>query len=839
MSTSAITSLLSRWRSDVTLGGNITAWETIPARQPRFEPFPADLHPALCEQLRANSIRALYSHQTQAWKQARTGANIALATDTASGKTLAYNLPVLDALLRDSNARALYLFPTKALAQDQLAGLRGLLAQTPQPDSPITPATYDGDTPQSARAAIRQKARLIISNPDMLHIGILPRHASWADFFTNLRFIVIDEMHIYRGVFGSHIANVIRRLKRIANFYGAQPQFILTSATIGNPRQLAEKLIEAPLTLLNEDGSGRGPKHFLIYNPPIVDEDLGLRASMLAESVRLAEDVYTYGIQTILFGRTRRTVEVMLRYLADRIGERTPQAIRAYRSGYLPAHRREIERGLRSGSVRTVVATTALELGIDLGGMGATIQAGYPGTIAGSWQQAGRAGRGLETSLSILVASPSPADQFLARHPDYFFGRNPERALIQADNLLILLHHLQCAAFELPFEPNESFGHADPAQVAEILNLLHQSGNLYQSSEKYFWLGDGYPSAEISLRSASAQSVHLLNTATEPPTTIGDVDGEAACWMVHPGAVYLHEGEPYLVETLDLEQHRALMQPTQVDYFTRPRNEIEVQLLALREARREEWGEKAHGELAVISTVSGYQMLRWESLEKLGFHELDLPPARLHTSGYWLSLEEDSVERLRAAGLWRNDPNNYGPEWPQQRAIALTRDKHTCRVCGTRSDMQSLHVHHKIPFRAFDTPWQANRLENLVTLCPACHQRAESAVRVRSGLAGLSYVLGQIAPLFLMCDTRDLGQHSDPKAAFAAGCPSVVIYEMIPAGIGFSQQLFERHDELLAAAREIIEQCICTDGCPSCVGPGGEAGSGGKAETLAILKELK
>lgn len=839
MSTSAITSLLNRWRSDPALGGNITAWEQIPARQPRFEPFPDNLHPALRKQLQVSGIRALYCHQAQAWEQIRVGANLALATDTASGKTLAYNLPVLDALLRNPDSCALYLFPTKALAQDQLARLHSLLGQIPQRSAPVAPAAYDGDTPPSARQAIRKNSRLIISNPDMLHIGILPRHASWSEFFANLHFVVIDEMHIYRGVFGSHVANVIRRLKRIANFYGAQPQFILTSATIGNPRQLAEKLIEAPLTLLDDDGSERGPKHFLIYNPPIVDQDLGLRASMLAESVRLAEDVYTYGIQTILFGRTRRTVEVMLRYLADRIGERTPQAIRAYRSGYLPAHRREIEAGLRSGSVRTVVATTALELGIDLGGMGATIQAGYPGTIAGSWQQAGRAGRGLEASLSVLVTSPNPADQFLARHPDYFFGRNPESALIQADNLLILLHHLQCAAFELPFEHGESFGRADPAQVTEILNLLHQSGSLHQSNQKYFWLGEGYPSAEISLRSVSAQTIHLLNTAAEPPATIGDVDGEAACWMVHPGAVYLHEGEPFLVERLDLERHRALMQPTQVDYFTRPRHEIEVQLLALRAARRTRWGEKAHGELAVISTVSGYQMLRWESLEKLGFHELDLPPSRLHTAGYWLSLEAASVENLRQAGLWRNDPNDYGREWPRQRVAALTRDDYACRVCSTRSDAQGLHVHHKIPFRTFDTPWQANRLENLVTLCPTCHQRAESAVRVRGGLAGLSYVLGQIAPLFLMCDTRDLGQHSDPQAAFAAGRPSVVIYEMIPAGIGFSQQLFERHDELLTAAREVIEQCACADGCPSCVGPGGEDGSGGKEETLAILKELK
>ena len=405
--------------------------------------------------------------------------------------------------------------------------------------------------------------------------------------------------------------------------------------------------------------------------------------------------------------------------------------------------------------------------------------------------------------------------------------------------MLILLHHLQCALFELPFDAGENFGHADPAQVAEILNLLHQSGSSHISQDRYFWLGEGYPSAEISLRSASAQTIHLLNADRDQSTTIGEIDGEAACWMVHPGAVYLHEGEIFLVDELDFENHRALLHSAQVDYFTRPRRETEVQLLEKRAVLRDAWGEKAHGELAVISTVSGYQMMRWESLEKLGFHELDLPPSRLHTAGYWLYLEEHSVEHLREVGLWRNDPNDYGPNWFRQRAAALERDHHTCQVCGVHMESQVLHIHHKTPFRAFESSWQANQLENLVSLCPACHQRAESAVRVRSGLAGLGYVLGQIAPLFLMCDSRDLGVYSDPKAAFADGRPAVVIYEMIPAGIGFSQRLFECHDDLLAAAREVIQQCNCADGCPSCVGPGGEDGSGGKDETLAILSELQ
>ncbi|MBM3145088.1 MAG: DEAD/DEAH box helicase [Chloroflexi bacterium] len=850
----SLAALLSHWRSDPTIGGNIAAWETIPARAATFVPFPNDLHEGLAQALKRSGISALYCHQKDAWDQIRAGRHIVLATHTASGKTLAYNLPVLDFLLRSPEGRAQYLFPTKALAQDQLAGISELLAVDSDQSFSIAPATYDGDTSQSARAAIRRKSRLVISNPDMLHIGILPRHTAWADFFRNLRYVVIDEMHVYRGVFGSHVANVLRRLKRIARFYGSEPQFILTSATIGNPAELAQELIEEPVALIADDASARGAKHFLLYNPPIVDPELGLRASMLAESVRLADDLLSYDLQTIVFGRTRRTVEVMLRYLrtspspplppspnagrgrGGRVEHGEGRGVRAYRSGYLPEHRREIERGLREGEARAVVTTTALELGIDIGGMTATVQAGYPGTIAGTWQQAGRAGRGREASLSVLVAGPSPSDQFLARHPEYFFQRSPEHALINADNLLILLKHLQCAAFELPFRDGEAFGNVAPAQVTEMLNFLHEGGILHKSRDRFYWMGDHYPSADISLRSASAHPILLKSNAE----TIGEVESEAAPWMAHPGAIYLHEGETYLVETLDLENHLAILQPTQVDYFTRPRRETEIRLLDLREVEAIPGGSKAHGELAVISRVSGFHMIRWESHEKLGFRELELPPNELLTAGYWLSLYEQVVADLRAEGLWGSDRNDYGSNWGAQRQAALERDAYSCQVCGAIEGEISHHVHHKIPFKAFDIPREANRLENLITVCPACHQRVESAVRVRSGLSGAAYALGHLAPLFLMCDARDLGVHSDPRSSLAdsgAG-PVIVIYEMIPAGIGFSQRLYECHDELIRHARELIGNCKCSDGCPSCVGPGGEEGSGGKAETLAILSRL-
>jgi len=854
----SVSTLLSHWRSDPTIGGNFAAWETIPARIASFVPFPDGLHGGLAQAINLAGISALYDHQKMAWDHIKSGCHVVLATDTASGKTLAYNLPVLDFLLRSNEGRSLYLFPTKALAQDQLSVINQLLSAIDFQATAIIPATYDGDTPQGARPAIRKKSRLIISNPDMLHIGILPRHTAWADFFTNLRFVVIDEMHIYRGVFGSHVTNVLRRLKRVARFYGSDPQFILTSATIGNPIKLAEGLIEDSVILINEDSSARGPKHFIIYNPPIVDPSLGLRASMLMESVRLAEDLLIYNLQTIVFGRTRRTVEVILRYLKKMISpshstnpkigkERLPKqteghrnwakSVRAYRSGYLPEHRREIEKGLRNGLVRAVVATTALELGIDIGGMEATIQAGYPGTIAGTWQQAGRAGRGPNPSISVLIASPSPSDQFLARHPDYFFHRSPEHALINPNNLLILLKHIHCAAYELPFGDGEAFGRVEPAQVTEILSFLHESGTLHKSNDKFFWIGDRYPSADISLRSASSRPI-LLKSNISTDEIIGEVDSEAAPWIVHPGAIYLHEGETFLVEKLDLENRCASLQPAEVEYFTRPRRETEIQLLELRDEQNIRGGTKAHGELSVIANVSGFHMIRWESHEKLGFQELELPPNELLTAGYWLALSEEIVTSLRVQGLWNSDSNYYGPEWAKKRLAALERDEYICQVCGNSEGENSHHVHHKIPFKSFETPQEANRLENLTTVCPTCHRRVESAVRMRSGLSGLAYTMGHLAPLFLMCDTRDLGVHSDPSSTIANGQSAIVIYEMIPAGIGFSQRLFECHDELIIHAGELISKCDCNNGCPSCVGPGGEGGSGGKIETLAIINYL-
>jgi DEAD/DEAH box helicase domain-containing protein len=844
-----LASLLDFWKRDPDTAPNLFAWRTLPPRPAQTYPFPTDLPAPVSQTLIAAGIHSLYSHQLEAWTHSRVGKNIILSTGTASGKTLAYNLPVIAELISNPNSRALYLFPTKALTQDQLSTLGNLELGTWN----LSEAIYDGDSPQKDRSSIRKNARIVLSNPDMLHTGILPHHTNWLEFFANLKYIVIDEAHTYRGVFGSHVANVIRRLKRVANFYGAKPQFILASATIGNPKELAEKLIEESVTLIDNDGSARGPRHFIIYNPPLVDESLGLRKSSLLEGVRLARELVNSNVQTVVFARSRRSVEIILSYLQ---GELTPDSslesplipyeslpnprsfVRGYRSGYLPSQRREIEKGLRDGTIKTVVATNALELGIDIGGLGAAILVGYPGTVASARQQAGRAGRGLESAVAVMVASASPLDQFLAHHPEYFFERSPEQALVNPDHLLILLEHLRCAMFELPFQKGEGFGTISAQTIEEYLNFLVENNEAHLSQEKYFWMADQYPAANISLRSASPQSFVLQTVTDDHPQTIGIVDGESATWMTHPGAIYLHEAQQYFVEELNLDQYIARLKPIASEYYTEPLRGTTVEVLSESAQTTVEGAEKKWGELQVTTQVTGFRKRRWYTHENLGEETLDLPPSELQTTGYWLSLSEETITRLREAGAWTNDPNDYGPDWSKIRDRVRARDKYACQVCGAVETKRQHDVHHKVPFKAFASREEANQLNNLTTLCPTCHHQVEANVRMRSGLAGLAYVLGNLAPLFLMCDAGDLGTHIEPVENKSFGQPSVVLYDQVPAGIGFSEKLFEMHNELVARAYELVSECQCTDGCPSCVGPGGENGYGGKQEALEILKEL-
>ena len=852
----SLEAVITLWKSDPDTAPNLAVWRTLPPRPAQTRPLPGDLHPRLKQALSLAGIDSLYSHQLSAWTLARQGKSIVLATGTASGKTLAYNLPVLAVLLEDERARALYLFPTKALAQDQLTIVkRQLAAAESESHAPeLSAAIYDGDTPQSHRPALRRTSRLIISNPDMLHTGILPHHTTWTAFFQNLRFVVIDEMHAYRGVFGSHVANVIRRLKRVALFYGAQPQFILSSATIGNPQELAQRLVETTVELIDDDGSSRGPRHFLLYNPPIVEPSLGLRKSSLRESVRLTQDLHAANVQCVVFARSRRSVELILTYLqeAERHAGQTGQPpvpggarsgspasrIRGYRSGYLPSQRRDIERGIRDGSIGTVVATNALELGIDIGGLGAAVLAGYPGSIASVYQQAGRAGRGDPPALSILIASANPLDQFLAHHPEYFFGQSPERALINPDHLLVLLNHLRCAIFELPFAKGESFGAVSAPKLQEFLDYLVSNNEAHTSRDQYFWMSDSYPAANISLRSASAENVVLQTAGEERPAAVGEVDLPSAMWMVHPRAVYLHEGQQYFVQALDLEKRAATLIPVSLDYYTEPQRQIEIRIIGESSSADIPGGEKGWGEIQVTTQVVGFKKLSWSARENLGAEPLELPASDLQTTGYWISLSDAALESLRGTGAWTNDPNDYGPDWARISLAVRARDGFRCQVCGASEAGREHDVHHRTPFRAFSSAAEANRLDNLVTLCRADHRKAEQNVRIRSGLAGVAYALSQLAPLFLMCDPNDLGMHTDAAGTFREGRPSVVLYDQVPAGIGFSQQLFQIHADLLARAFELVEQCPCHDGCPSCVGPGGENGAGGKQASLAILKVL-
>ena len=855
-----INHLLSIWRSEPTIADNITAWRETAPKSGIFSPFPDNLNPLIEQALQKLGIQSLYEHQTRAWQELQNGLNTIIATGTASGKTLCYNLPVINQLMIDPASRALYLYPTKALAQDQLSTLKEMISVILNLSSSSTElpsfftAVYDGDTPSEARSTIRKNGRIVISNPDMLHTAILPHHTLWAEFFQNLNFIVLDEAHTYRGVFGSHVSNVIRRLKRIAQFYNSHPLFILSSATIANPIDLAERLIEEPVQLIDHDSSNRGPRNFLIYNPPVINPELGLRRSAPQESIRLAEDLLSQDIQTLIFTRSRRSVEMMLTYLRQRqsVLQRHPskagpnaslvEAIRGYRSGYLAEKRRDVEYGLRSGKVRTVISTNALELGIDIGGMGAVILVGYPGTISGTIQQAGRAGRGTEAALAVLVASADPLDQFLAHHPDYFFMRPLEHALIDPNNLLIILAHIRCAAFELPFQDGESFGRVNTEQVRQMLEFLREQGELHYSKGRYFWMADRYPAQYISLRSASAEKIILQSEVQGRSVTIGVVDHASAHWMVHPGAIYLHEGEIYRVDALDLENKFATLILSESDYYTEPRLETTFQLLEEYQEQLVKGASKVFGELEVTTQLIGYRKIQWTTQEFLGMEELQLPPTELVTTGYWITLGEDTVNRLREVQMWTNDPNDYGTGWKRQSDIVHLRDNYRCQSCGAPESGRAHDVHHRIPFRTFkdeqghpDTE-RANHIDNLITLCHSCHRRVEYAVRMRSGLAGLAYVLSHLAPLHLMCDRRDIGVNSDPRSPLADGLPAVILYDQIPAGIGLSQRLYEIHNTILQQADELIRGCECTNGCPSCVGPAGENGMGGKSETLAILE---
>jgi DEAD/DEAH box helicase domain-containing protein len=830
--------LLDDLRGDPRFMATVAAWRTLPAQRARYAPAPPDLHPALAEMLRQRGIDPLYTHQAEAVAHALAGANTAVVTPTASGKTLCYNLPVFHTLLGDTDARALYLFPTKALAHDQLAELHRLAAHltpspshplTPSPSHPLTVAAYDGDTPTAERSRIRKTARIVLTNPDMLHVGILPYHLQWADFLGGLRWVVVDEMHTYRGVFGSQVANVLRRLRRLCAHYGATPRFICTSATIANPVELAERLIEQPVTLIDDNGAPRGARQVILVNPPLLDAERGIRRSATLETADLAARCIDADLQTIVFGRARQTTELLLTYVRERAPGRR-NAIRGYRGGYLPTERRTIEAGLRGGAVCAVVATNALELGIDIGQLQAALICGYPGAIASLWQQMGRAGRGVEGALAILVATADPLDQHLIQHVDYLFERSPEHALINPDNLLLLLDQVRCAAFEAPFALGERLGSSPLTD--DVLALLEEEGEVRRHGDQFFWGGESYPARSVSLRSAGADNVVIQAQAPDAaPTVVGVVDPGSAPLLVHEGAIYLHEGQSYEVRRLDLEARIATVTPVQVDFYTQASTEHDVAVTAIHGERTTATVAAAFGEVTVTAQVVGFRRIRRGTHETLGVQPLTFPPTLLDTAAYWFAVQPAAQAQLASAGLWFDSVNDYGPNWQAQRARVRARDRYRCTACGQpEAPGQEHDVHHRIPFRTFgyvagvnEHYLSANQLDNLVLLCRGCHRRLETAGRLRTGLDGLAYALANLAPLFLMCDRSDLGvfvARSDPGAAVAtASQATLYLFERVPAGLGFSAQLFDLHDELLAAARERIAACPCRHGCPACVGP--------------------
>ena len=742
---------LGQLQRDPQFQAGVAAWRTTPAREAVTAPFPDRIAPRLRDALAGQGIRHLYSHQRAAWDALEAGRHVVIVTPTASGKTLCYNLPVVQRLLREPDARALYMFPTKALAYDQLHTLRTL---TEAADVPLRVHTFDGDTPADARRAIRHSGHVVLTNPDMLHTGILPHHTKWTQLFENLRYVVIDEVHQYRGVFGSHLANLVRRLRRLCRFYGVDPQFICCSATIANPQELASRLLGDEVTLIDENGAPQGEKHFVLYNPPVVDAALGIRRSVINETQRLADRMMDKGTQLIVFGRSRLRVELLTTYLKESARRRrSPVRITGYRGGYLPNERRNIEAGLRDGSVGCVVSTNALELGIDIGALDACLMAGYAGSIASTWQQAGRAGRRSAVSAAVLVASSAPVDQFLMQHPDYFFGQSPEHGVIDPNNLIILLSHLKCALFELPFEDGEAFG---VDQIGEILAYLEEMHLVRHVEGRWYWATDAYPAEDVSLRSASPENVVIIDTANHD-RVIGEVDYVAATLEVYEGAIYIHEGATYSVERLDYEDKKAYVKPVEVDYYTDAESKTDIKVVAVFEEAPAARGGSGQGEVAVTTLPVAYKKVKFKTHENLGIGRIYLPESELQTTAFWRDFTPEALDQLQ-----------IGPD-----------------VLG-------------------------------------------------GALQAVAHVIGQVASLYLMCDPRDVRAVPMVRAPFTQRA-TVYVYDNYPGGVGYSDKLHRLQRMVFAGARELIEGCACTTGCPSCVGPPLEVGERGKAAAVCLL----
>ena len=734
--------------------------EPIPARPARYADLSRPLPPPLRRALQGLEICDLYSHQTSCIDAVRDGRHVALVTSTASGKTLSYVLPVLERLLEDPEATALFLYPTKALAQDQLRGLLRVAELSPEIEARLATGTYDGDTPSGARRKIRDDANVILTNPDMLHAGILPYHAKWSRVLGGLAFVVIDEIHAYRGIFGSNVANVIRRLRRVCRHYGSNPQFISCSATIANPRQFTESLVGDTVSLIDDDGSPRGPKKFVLWNPPHVDTAKMERRSSNVEAHVLYTELVKARVQTICFSKARVVAELVHRYTHEALTREKPELakrIRPYRGGFLPKDRREIEKALFRGDLLGVSTTNALELGIDIGGLDASIVVGFPSTIASLWQQAGRAGRGKEEAVTFFVAYNDPIDQYLMRHPEYLFSQSPESAIIDPENPYILAGHLQCAAFELPLDDEDPrwFG----AVAADLIGLLDQHGRTRRVDGKSYWANTDFPARSVGLRHMSDDTYSIIEvhassgpaSAFAPRTgpdfrvpqgaaarVIGTVDATSALELLYPEAVYLHDGETFVVRHLDLEGKAAYVERRDVDYYTTPVLEQHLVLRETRETERIPGASLGFGLATVTWFTSFFKKIQFFSVDSIGYGNLDLPPQSIDTTTAWITIDGDVRVSLKARGK--------------------------------------------------------NPIE---------------------GLAGVRNLLISVLPLFAMCDRADVGGVIDSKNV---GKSTIFLYDRYPGGLGFVEHAFRRPADILTACRKLVQECPCESGCPSCVG---------------------
>ncbi|WP_404346589.1 DEAD/DEAH box helicase [Sutcliffiella horikoshii] len=721
-------------KSEESIAKNIVHWETVPPKEAQTVPFPAQIDERLLKSLTERGINSLYTHQAAAFEAATNKKHFVAVTPTASGKTLCYNLPVLQKIVQNNDARALYLFPTKALAQDQKSELNEIITQM---GVPINSYTYDGDTAPTIRQKVRKAGHVVITNPDMLHSAILPHHTKWVSLFENLEYIVIDELHTYRGVFGSHVANVIRRLKRICKFYGSNPTFICTSATIANPKELAQELTGESFELINNNGAPSSKKHIVFYNPPIVNKPLNIRRSATLEVRKLAAEFLQEKIQTIVFAKSRVRVEILLTYLKElvknQLGEKS---IQGYRGGYLPTQRRAIEKGLRNGEIYGVISTNALELGVDIGQLQVCIMTGYPGTIASAWQQAGRAGRRQGEAVIVMVASSNPLDQYVIQHPEFFLKSNPESARINPNNLVILVDHIKCAAYELPFKEGDTF---DGVELEDILDYLTEERVLHENGGKWHWMNDAFPAHNISLRSASQENVIIIDQSSEPANkVIGEMDRFSSMTLLHDEAIYLHQGVQYQVEKLDWEEKKAFVREVNVDYFTDANLAVSLDVLEVDKQTDYQAGTISFGDVSVRAMATIFKKIKFETHENIGSGPIYLPEEELQTSATWITLEEEITDRLKGDDLEKS-------------------------------------------------------------------------------LLGIAHALKHVTPLLLMCEPMDMQVVPQVKSTHDEK-PVVYFYDRYPGGVGLSEKAYDYINELLNSAGELIGNCPCHSGCPSCIG---------------------